>query len=234
MIINTQPQEGKRTDSGQVEVVSIFPTIQGEGPYAGTPALFVRLAGCNLQCPACDTDYTSGRRLWTVEGLKVAILAHLRNMPTNLVVFTGGEPFRQVGLVSVIRALNDWKVACQVETNGTLYLPLEYLALVVCSPKTGNLNSKLAHRMLTHGDCFKYVLDAEHVDESDGLPTSVLGQVMAPARPPEGFPKERIYLQPADHQDDESNKRNLDAVVASCFKYGYRLCLQIHKIAGLP
>ena len=40
------------------DVHSIFPTIQGEGPFVGQPAIFIRLAGCNLQCPACDTDYT--------------------------------------------------------------------------------------------------------------------------------------------------------------------------------
>ena len=56
-MINKQPIE-KREPSyeGTLQVHSIFKTIQGEGPFCGTPCVFVRLAGCNLQCPACDTD----------------------------------------------------------------------------------------------------------------------------------------------------------------------------------
>lgn len=52
--LNTQPPE-KRVDriDGKVEVHSAFATIQGEGPFAGRPAIFLRLAGCNLQCPGC-------------------------------------------------------------------------------------------------------------------------------------------------------------------------------------
>ena len=59
---NGQPIEKvQRTFDGTLEVHSIFKTIQGEGPFCGTPAVFIRLAGCNLQCPWCDTCllYTS-------------------------------------------------------------------------------------------------------------------------------------------------------------------------------
>jgi 7-carboxy-7-deazaguanine synthase len=53
-LLNNQPAEKPdRHPDGQLDVHSMFYTLQGEGPFAGRPAVFVRLAGCNLQCPAC-------------------------------------------------------------------------------------------------------------------------------------------------------------------------------------
>ena len=53
MAINIQPIEKRELSTdGSVQVHSIFYTLQGEGPFAGQPAVFVRLAGFNLQCPA--------------------------------------------------------------------------------------------------------------------------------------------------------------------------------------
>ena len=61
MLPNSQPIEKRSRDADVLEVHSIFYTLQGEGPFCGSPAIFIRLAGCNLQCPGCDTDYTSKR-----------------------------------------------------------------------------------------------------------------------------------------------------------------------------
>ncbi|HEY6020017.1 MAG TPA: 7-carboxy-7-deazaguanine synthase QueE, partial [Candidatus Paceibacterota bacterium] len=49
-----------RHDKESFLVKDIFYTIQGEGPYAGRPAVFVRLGGCNLRCAFCDTDFSNG------------------------------------------------------------------------------------------------------------------------------------------------------------------------------
>ena len=90
MQINHQtPEKLDRQINGSLDVHGIFPTMQGEGPYAGTRALFVRLAGCNLQCSYCDTDYTSQRERIDYETLvdKVISLWH----PGELVVITGGH-----------------------------------------------------------------------------------------------------------------------------------------------
>ena len=94
MEVNTQPREklDHRSD-GSLEVHHIWKTIQGEGPLAGSPAVFVRLAGCTLQCSFCDTDYTSKR----VRQEPEEILAGIKAIGggCNTVVLTGGEPFRQ-------------------------------------------------------------------------------------------------------------------------------------------
>ena len=60
--MNTQPTE-KRTNSQNLDITEIFFTIQGEGPFSGHRAVFIRLAGCNLQCPACDTINSIPSRL---------------------------------------------------------------------------------------------------------------------------------------------------------------------------
>jgi len=228
MHVNQQPVEKQslRPD-GALEVFKIWKTIQGEGPYAGTPAVFVRLSGCNLQCPMCDTDYTSKRLLRTIP----SIIEEIRELKNNgLVVITGGEPFRQ-NLQPLCQALKRAFYKVQVETNGTFPIPVSmeiFMNAVVCSPKTPKL-SPSAIEGITH---FKYVVEDGFVSDEDGLPTRVLGGVGA-ARPPEGFSANNIFIQPMDEQDEVKNKRHLEAALQSCFRFGYRFCLQVHKYVGL-
>lgn len=236
MELNTQPAEKPERGSGlNLAVNSIFYTIQGEGPFAGSPAVFVRLAGCNLQCPMCDTEYTNRKRMGWPQILS-AISAEVSTLSNHypLVVITGGEPFRQ-NLHPLVCNLLTKGYKVQIETNGTLYcdLPFENKNLtVVCSPKAGAINKKLAPYIRA----FKYVATAQSlVDSPDGLPTHALehpnGGMLA--RPPKFF-KGTVYLQPVDEQDSVRNNINLTAVVKSCMDYGYRLCLQVHKIIGVP
>ena len=230
MQMNTQAIERRQErDDGAVEVVEVFPTIQWEGPYAGRPAVFVRLAGCNLQCPLCDTDYTVARRLTSADDLvkQVSILLP----PSGLVVITGGEPFRQTcgRMVSLLLPI----APVQFETNGTLYdssmEPWWSQVSVVCSPKTGVIHPKL-HPVV---DSLKYILQDGKVDPTDGLPTDSLHFGVRPARPWPGFRGE-IYIQPCDELDALRNKLNTEAAIQSCLRYGYTLCLQLHKLIGLP
>lgn len=232
---NTQPVAPINHTSSTLAVHHIFPTIQGEGPFAGRPAIFVRLNGCNLQCSFCDTDYTSRTEPMTYKEVAIRCLDFLGlNRKSKgcapLVVITGGEPFRQRigGLVEVLHAAG---FQVQIETNGTVEpdpdFPYE-LATIVCSPKTPKINPVLAAKVTA----YKYVLDVHHVDPQDGLPAGTLGKFNATARPPEGWTGD-IFLQPLDVQDEVTNRHHTQAVVHSCMQYGYRLCLQTHKIAGL-
>lgn len=45
----------RRESGGLLQVQDVFYTIQGEGPFAGRTAVFIRLTGCNLRCWFCDT-----------------------------------------------------------------------------------------------------------------------------------------------------------------------------------
>lgn len=225
-IINTQPVEKWVHDPvGTLDVVGLpWLTIQGEGPHSGLPAVFVRLAGCNLKCELCDTIYTTGR-----EHRLPAVLAQMASklLPCGLVVLTGGEPFRQ-RLSPFVSTLLGRGHRVQIETNGTFYEKLPDEVTIVCSPKTPSINPELARR----ADAYKYVVQAGHVDD-DGLPSTALGGVR-PARPYPGTHCRNIYMQPLDEQDADCNAANMATAVSLCLKHGWRLCLQVHKIAGLP
>ena len=227
-MVNTQPiEKPEHRKDGSLWVHSMWDTIQGEGPYAGTPATFIRLGGCNLQCFLCDTEYTQGSELLTVD----EVMGRLQLLPRrNLVVLTGGEPFRQA-LHPIKVALMQSRRRVQIETNGTLPPDVfgSYYGTVVCSPKT----PKLAHEMWSHITDMKYVVQAGQVCPIDGLPLSSVGpQYGRPARPHQQWTGD-IYVQPLDEQDEEKNKANTQAAVDSCLKHGYRLCLQVHKLVGL-
>ena len=230
--MNLQSQEAQdQHPHGALDVHSVFLTIQGEGPFVGRRATFVRLAGCNLQCPLCDTDYTSRR-------LRVAPLSLLDwvdrvdggDTRTGLVVITGGEPFRQnIGPFIDQLLLAGYQV--QLETNGTLYQPLPYsLITVVCSPKTGRIHPRLR----PHIAALKYVVQASAVDPVDLLPMTALGHPSTPklARPLDNFAG-IIYVQPADEGHPDAYDRNLTAAIKAVLSQDYRLCLQTHKLTGM-
>lgn len=254
--INTQrPTKSDRRADGAVLVHSCFYTIQGEGPHVGKPAVFLRLAGCNLQCPGCDTEYSTGPLvdLGPMQADQVAqlVMATLgeqnKRLFPPLVVITGGEPFRQ-NILRVCEHL--WSIGCkvQVESNGTLgpfsieaemrsYESMRYKMFeVVVSPKAGKVHRELFPFIIA----YKYVLDAEHISD-DGLPSSVLGLPAAPARPHDGY-SGPIYVQPADepggwvgmgHEETTKSTLNQRAAIKSAMEFGYTLCIQTHKIIGL-
>ena len=215
MEINKQPIEKQTLDpSGTLVVHSVFRTIQGEGPFTGMPAVFVRLQGCNLQCPLCDTDYTSKRS--RIGPAMLLDLIKEMDVPTRLVVLTGGEPMRQ-NIGSAVYDLVEAGYTVQLETNGTLFiedLPYHHPRFkIVCSPKAGRINARLAPLI----DALKYVLHADDVD-TDGLPRRALMHAAAPrvARPPVGF-KGTVYLQPVDEQDALKNKQYAYGVITDKF-----------------
>lgn len=226
--MNTQPAEKKVfSENGDLEVHSIFKTIQGEGPFSGHRAIFLRLAGCNLQCPLCDTDYTSGREFLSVQNV-LSRINDLCKEQSYLVVITGGEPFRQ-NIYPIASALLSNGYLVQVETNGSLYQDLPFEVTVVCSPKTGSIHPALQQRI----SAYKYVLHADEVC-ADGLPLRALNHPVNVqlARPSIHY-SGPVYLQPVDVGDEVENKRHLAAVLRSVLKHGHTLCLQTHKIVGL-
>lgn len=117
----------------KIKVSEIFTSFQGEGPYIGTPATFLRLYGCNLNCQWCDTDISTYEML-SVDDVAEILMTQMEFNNINLLVITGGEPTLQMEEIKrLIKELPD-DIKIQLETNGSIfeYLPeIEY----VISPK---------------------------------------------------------------------------------------------------
>lgn len=111
-----------------MKVNEIFYSLQGEGHWTGTAAVFVRLSGCNRRCAFCDTDFSASTEMSEEE-----IVGEVLKYPASVVVVTGGEPALQL-TQSLVDRLHLARRRVHVETNGSLPLP-EGIDWVTCSPK---------------------------------------------------------------------------------------------------
>lgn len=112
------------------KINEIFYSLQGEGYFTGTPAVFIRFSGCNLKCSFCDTQHEEGT-LMSDDG----ILEEVKRYPAVTVILTGGEPSLWIDCEFVDRLHQAGKYVC-IETNGTHALP-DNIDWVTCSPKQG-------------------------------------------------------------------------------------------------
>lgn len=102
-----------------MKVAEIFLSLQGEGVLMGTPTVFVRFVGCNLDCAWCDTNYAkSGGVEMTVN----EILDKIEHFNTPFVSLTGGEPLLQEDINTLITSLLEESYHITLETNGSLAL----------------------------------------------------------------------------------------------------------------
>jgi 7-carboxy-7-deazaguanine synthase len=119
-----------------VRIAELYPSIQGEGQFAGTPSVFVRTTGCNLRCWFCDTPFTS----WQPEGRQMEMADLLRDVlafEIEHVVLTGGEPLLQPNCVPFCEALLNASRFVTIETAGTFFRPAP-ASLMSISPKLSN------------------------------------------------------------------------------------------------
>ena len=149
-----------------MQIIEIYKSLQGESSYAGLPCIFVRLAGCNLRCSWCDSEYTfkGGSRMTLDE-----IEAEVRKLSPNggLVEITGGEPLLQEReLVPLMERLIAGGYTLLLETSGERPLdrvPKEVVKIVdVKCPDSGEGDSfrmeNLEH--LTPRDEVKFVISS--------------------------------------------------------------------------
>ena len=212
-------------------VNEVFHSIQGEGYWAGTPAIFIRLQGCTVGCPWCDTGYALGLRVedrlsdndllvfcktdissaftlaqetWLVQEVLVrrGLLQH--------VVLTGGEPCAQP-IMDLTRDLLQAGMQVQIETSGTCPIECAYGTWVTLSPKA------------------KPVMEANwsKADEIK-LPVRTMEDVQRHAGHLASLPAERIRLQPVNQESAATA-----LCVRLCMERNWRLSLQTHKYINL-
>jgi 7-carboxy-7-deazaguanine synthase len=230
-------------EAGHLIVQEIFKTIQGEGPMAGRPAIFIRLSGCNLRCSFCDTDFESVRQAMSYEAVMAMVKALCVGNTIKLVVITGGEPLLQP-LAPLIWFLFQNGFMVQIETAGTVWddaLTQEFNSdlvlgnlMVVVSPKTNKIHPEVAR----HAYAYKYIIrESDAYSGADGLPTDSTQKDRTPSyifRPPINKVNSHIYLQPCDEHDAGKNYLNQMKCVEIAMTYGYTVSLQLHKLLNLP
>ena len=193
-------------------VNEIFYSLQGEGFHTGTPAVFVRFAGCNLRCPFCDTDHAASRPMKATD-----ILDAIAPYPAKMVVLTGGEPslFVDTELISQLHTAGKYLT---IETNGTRSLP-PGIDWVTLSPKFHGLPEEqrsMARPVLTNCDELKLLYFGDELPD--------LSFIQA----------RHYFLQPCDTGDVAENSRVLQSAVSYCLEHPqWRLSLQTHKVIGV-
>lgn len=189
-----------------MRVNEIFYSLQGEGRHTGTPAVFVRLSGCNLKCAFCDTDHSGFREMTEEE-----IVGKAAAYPSRFVVITGGEPTLQL-TASLAEKLHAAGFYIAIETNGTCRLPEGCrIDWITCSPK------------------YKPVI-LERIDELkvvyEGDDSAVDRYAALNAR--------EFRLQPCDVGDDKKNREFLQGAIGYCLNHPkWKLSLQTHKIINV-
>lgn len=217
--------------SGQPE---IFHSIQGEGITAGTPAVFLRLAFCNLKCIWCDTKYTWDWRSYSkqeevvemsLQEIEQRILTH----DCRHIIVTGGEPLiQQNKLVSLLTALKKKRLYIEIETNGTI-IPDSRLTRMVdqwnVSPKLENSGNPLSLREISGAyrfyvnlpsTFFKYVIQAQDdLNEVKELTCRY------------GIANNRVILMPEATSKEALIDRS-KWLVEACKKHGYKFSTRLH------
>lgn len=187
-------------------VNELFYSLQGEGRHAGTPAVFVRLSGCNLACPFCDTRHRPFTHM-TSAGIVEAV----KRYPARTVILTGGEPTLQLD-AELTTALHEAGCTIHLETNGTLPLkPGVEIDWITCSPKEGP------------------ALQIQRIDE-----LKVLFMGDNDVAPFLSIPAREYRLQPLDTGDAQRNQEIVKQTIDYILNHPtWKLSLQTHKILNV-
>lgn len=188
-----------------LRVNEIFDSIQGEGYWLGTPCTFIRLSGCNLSCPFCDTVHE------TYEHISIDDIVE-RVKYKRFIVVTGGEPcIHDVELAKLCSKLKRKDRIVALETNGTLPIPTAFDWITV-SPKL-----EAAYKLHTKvADELKFVVNTDFkLKDIKSLVKDFGGP---------------IWLQPDSNNMKENWKHCYEIAMSNP---QFRVGVQLHKLMGV-
>ncbi|KAA6337088.1 7-carboxy-7-deazaguanine synthase [termite gut metagenome] len=189
-----------------LNVKEIFYSLQGEGGRQGEASIFIRLAGCNLKCNFCDTDFEGGTEMNPDQ-----ILTAIRPFPCRWIIWTGGEPTLQLTDKHLL-LFKQAGYRQAIESNG--HRPLSgLLDYTVISPKGNPLYAKPINA--TADEIRLPVQVGDTIPEIDLLPVA-----------------KHYFLSPIF--DADKTKANIDFCVKTIKQHPqWRLSLQMHKLIGI-
>ena len=188
-------------------VNEIFYSIQGEGKFAGTPAVFVRFSGCNLACSWCDTDHSNFVEM-TRDELENAVGGLLKDREGAIVVLTGGEPALQLHEDEPLFGKFDARIC--IETNGTQPVP-GWVEWITVSPK----NELPLRDIVPTPNELKFVFEPEHIPYYLSMQDADC----------------RKSIQPLARRDGTTNLREALEFVLTHPRF--KLSVQLHKLLGV-
>ncbi len=201
----------------RLDINEIFHSLQGEGPFSGQPATFIRLGGClEPYCDWCDT-----RRAWHEHApMEIAeIISHIQKH--QLVVITGGEPFLQwqTGLSELHQQLVSDGCRIQYETSGKCPIPDLKDGLIVMSPKLIDSCWHCSDQNIRRADYLKFVAYSQlDLHEIHNYITQ------------HHIPADRVFIMPGG-QTRQEQLENMPAVFTFCSAMGYNLSARLHILA---
>ena len=215
----------------------IFETLQGEGTFTGVPSIFIRLQGCPVGCPWCDTQHTWETRAedevsvatmmaktdatsqWaTMSASDIVAEIRKQGYQAKHVVITGGEP-AMFDLLPLANALEAQGLQLQIETSGTFELKVTEGTWVTVSPKLDMPGGYLvrADAMARANEIKHPIAMQKHIDALDAL----LAQ--NPVRE-----DVQICLQPISQRP-----RATELAMQTCIARNWRLSVQLHKYLNI-
>lgn len=217
-------------------VNEVFETIQGEGSHTGMPAIFVRLQGCPVACPWCDTaqtwDLLESNRVKPQEVIQVdgsigrwamhsasslAAAFNDKGFSARLIVITGGEPCMH-DLTDLTKGLESKGYHCQIETSGTFEVRCSDNTYVTVSPKVNMKGGyPVLRQALERANEIKHPVATDtHIDELDELLEGI------------DVSQKTICLQPISQKP-----RATELAISTCIKRNWRLSIQTHKYLNI-
>ncbi|MFM7365501.1 MAG: 7-carboxy-7-deazaguanine synthase QueE [Cuspidothrix sp.] len=191
-------------------------TVQGEGYWTGSLVDFIRLSGCPVGCPWCDTGYADGgANLPRSERTIGELLAELKS---PRIVISGGEPFIHKHLPELVQTLLATGKQVSIETSGSFWKEIPLSVWITLSPKE-HINPKypVQKQFWSRANEVKIIIETgqeiefyqEHLSPDSDL---------------------YVYLQPEWNSSSKSLALILQLLQQ---KPDYKLSLQTHKYIGV-